>query len=173
MLNPWPSNNYEMADCIHPLGLMHNWVCIKDGINFHSMIHMFMYEKAKFHSKSGRFPQVIAKLKTPSDVAKVGSKIKTNTQWYNVQDGVMESIMRLKIRKDDQITILLDIIKGKNIVYMDKFDKYWGCGLNQRIAEQTEATQFPGQNRLGELWKKVINDNDLYLTSDDEDDDEI
>ena len=173
MLNPWPSNNYEMADCIHPLGLMHNWVCTKNGIKFHSMIHMFMYEKAKFHSKSGRFPQVIAKLKTPSDVAKVGSKIKTDTQWYNVQDGVMESIMRLKIRKDDQITILLDIIKGKNIVYIDKFDKYWGCGLNQRIAEQTEANQFPGQNRLGELWKKVINDNDLYLTSDDEDDDEI
>ena len=27
----------------------------------------------------------------------VGSKIKTDTQWYNVQDGVMESIMKLKI----------------------------------------------------------------------------
>ncbi len=73
VLRPW-AFEVEIIDPIHPLGMMHLCDLKKDGRTFRSMMHMYQYEMAVFHGKGG-MSEAIAGAKTPSDAAKIGSRI--------------------------------------------------------------------------------------------------
>ena len=165
VLRPW-AFEVEIIDPIHPLGMMHLCDLKKDGRTFRSIMHMYQYEMAAFHVKRG-LSEAIAGAKTPSDATKIGNRIQPVPEWYQRRDQILKSIADMKMRESASVRLTLLILADKPMAYIDPFSGYLGCGLNARVAAVTSPDQFPGQNKLVDIWKSLeVPRNDDADTSD-------
>ena len=153
VLRPWPFE-VEIIEPIHPLGMMHLCDVKKDDRTFRSLMHAYQYEMAAFHGKRG-LSEAIVGAKTPSDAAKIGSRVQQSAPWYQRRDEVLTDLMRLKMEQSLSVRVWLTTLAGKPMAYIDRFSSYLGCGLNARVAEVTSPDQFPGQNKVVEIWKSL------------------
>ena len=62
----------------------------------------------------------------------------------------MLDVLRLKAKQ--YATVHESLFKTKTLVCIDGFSNYWGCGMKEDIAPLCSPKEFPGQNKLGELW---------------------
>jgi ribA/ribD-fused uncharacterized protein len=153
-LTPWTNHN---THCFHeesPLGLLHPCRLQKHNAIFGSASQLFNFEKAVGNDAVG-LRKAIAAAKKPIDAAKLGSKIKSKSKWYDCRDEVMEDVLNLKLEQVPEVLTYLENYKGMEFVCIDEFNNHWGCGHKLKVAELIDPKTFAGQNKLGELWKGI------------------
>jgi ribA/ribD-fused uncharacterized protein len=112
---------------------------------------MYEYDKAIYH-KEMQLSQRILMSPSPVEAAKLGRQVKVSYKWYDIRDDVMKDVIKAKIC---QVEVANDTIrnvgKNKNFVYVDKFDKYWSCGLPAKLANIIDPKNYPAPNILGKM----------------------
>ena len=154
LLNPWPQNDVYYFEESDPLGHTYKCFLTSKDKEFTSAAQLFSYEKALFH-KMDVLAESILESKSPIAAAKMGNEIENSAEWYRVRDGIMLDILRIKSNQDHCIKDILEREHSQNFVSLNKYNTYWDCGHDKQVAEVTEPKKFPGQNRLGELWKEI------------------
>ena len=123
---------------------------------FHSAIQLFAYEKAMENANVALRKAILAS-KKPINAAKLCSMVEKTSNWFNRRDSVMVDVLNLKTEQVPEVLTYMESCKGNNFVCIDEFDRYWGCGESLKVAELMNANQYPGQNKLGEIWTEISN----------------
>ena len=113
----------------------------------------------KFTSHIGRhdLADVILSTSTPEQTQKVSSRVTRHMHkdWHSIKLGVMEEVLKAKLRSCAEFKHALIISKAKRIVETVKNDRFWSCGLTPKDASSTKADYYPGQNQLGMLLERL------------------
>ena len=153
-LTPWRDYNTHCFHPYSPLGMLYPCSLRKYDQVFGSAAHLYNFEKAMGNA-SVVVRNAVKAAKNPVDAAKLGSKIKLTSKWYDRRDDVMENVLNLKLEQHPKVLTYLENVKGKRLVCIDNFDGYWGCGHEIKVAQLTDPECFAGQNKLGYIWNDI------------------
>ena len=78
-------------------------------------------------------------------------------KWIQNRDEIMTKILETKIKCDSNVRKTLHDNKNMPLVFASgyKADRYWGVGLNKKMAAVCNEKEYRGRNRLGQLWEEV------------------
>ena len=68
----------------------------------------------------------------------------------------MHAILVYVYRYVNDVKDYLETYGTKYLVYIDNYNKFLGCGVNERVALQIDPKYFPSQNRLGLMRKDIF-----------------
>lgn len=140
----------------HPLSNAFPCELEQNGELFLSAEHLFSYEKACFHNST--LARCIAESVSIPEVRQLTKAINTDPSWHRCQDDIMKAVLELKLASHHSVRHALEKTREKTIVYTAKYDRFWGCGMNSRVAKLTNPKSFPGRNKLGVVWMEVRGD---------------
>jgi predicted NAD-dependent protein-ADP-ribosyltransferase YbiA (DUF1768 family) len=127
---------------------------IKDGIHFNSIHQCYAYVYAKFHKRNDLLRE-IRSLNDSKLITKLIKDVKVTSEWFECNIGEMISLLQLKAQNCVKFTSSLRALAGKTIVYANKWDGYWGSGIDNRVSALLSPKKYPGQNRLGILLMQL------------------
>ena len=96
----------------------------------------------------GDFREMIANISNPSEVKKLGSKIKLRTGWDEKKLKVMNWGVREKFKNEELAQLLIDTDGHELIEGTWWHDKFWGICICTKCANK-------GENHLGKILMKV------------------
>lgn len=144
----------------------------KDGeeMAFPSAENAFQAMKCKTRKEMEQFQTI-----TPYEAKKLGAKVELRSNWVEIRDKVMKTVLRAKF-EDQELAIQL--LKTDDMALCEKNywnDQYWGKTVGQEEIEISGAagmlykTKHFGENKLGKMLCEIrqeIRDShayDLYL----------
>ena len=110
---------------------------------------MFLYEKAVFFEMDEQADRI---LECPNwyQLKTITLNCPPSSEWQTHALTSMQTILRHKLDQCVDFRNELANSKGKPI-YVCGDDKYWTCGINERLARVTDPDTYPGNNSLGKL----------------------
>lgn len=133
-----------------PLSNMYPCKIHYEGKTWHSSEQIYLYKKAKHHDAHD-IADRIEQSRNGYQAKKISKNIQTKYSWYDVRVEAMEQILEMKYRQCDRFKEALRASGNKLLVEANKYDKFWGSGLDKNLVFLTDPKQFPGQNQLGQL----------------------
>lgn len=156
-LCPWPDHNISaFQGDKDPLSNMYFCEIHSEGKIWHSSEQFYLYKKA-IHHDAHDIADKILQTSNGYQMKVISKDIKTKYSWYDIRVEVMEQILELKLENSLEFRRKLANSNDKLLVYSDKYDKFWGCGLEKSVACVTDPQKFPGQNQLGQLLMEIRN----------------
>ena len=95
---------------------------------------MLQHKRAVFHLND-RISQEILLASTPLAVEKLAESLPSSNEWCQIRDDIVSKIMTQKLRISENARKELERSKGRKLVYADRYESYWGCGLSDKVAE--------------------------------------
>lgn len=133
------------------------WPCQIEhqGIKYPSVEHFYVAMKVNdqqlingVYYTPGDFREMIAKIKNPADVKKLGNKIKLRSDWEEKKLKVMNWAVRQKFRDPKLIELLL-MTEGREMIEGNFWhDTFWGVCSCPKCKDI-------GQNHLGKILMEV------------------
>lgn len=119
-------------------------------------------EQAYQHSKSIHFKDYSTADKimialTPSEQKKLGRMVKNfdHTEWDEVSEMVMESILTAKFTQNPKLKETLLATGSKELVEASPYDTKWGIGLSKNSPHLHNKSFWLGRNLLGQILMRV------------------
>ena len=135
------------------LSLNHRFNVKAYGIEFGSILDLFLYECALHHGESQYLHLQRNKLNTMGGITMKNLKIKPG--WFTVGTKKLKAMLEFKLQHCDVFKTALITSKGKHLVYCTEKMKFFSCGLKPDVAELTLAEKFPDQNQYGEVLMEI------------------
>nr|XP_022294760.1 uncharacterized protein LOC111104884 [Crassostrea virginica] len=85
----------------------------------------------------------------------VGHKITDPQDWSKEKEIVMEEIVSAKAEQIPEVKIKLENSNNRTIFAEGTYDMFWGTGLDIEATLHTDRRIWPGENRLGKIYKKL------------------
>jgi ribA/ribD-fused uncharacterized protein len=125
------------------------------GIKYPSVEHYYVAMKVTeiqmfdgIHYTAGDFRELIAKVKLPSDVKKIGQRVKIRKDWDEKKLQFMEWGVREKF-KDPKIAELMLLTGNDDIIEGNYWhDNFWGSCICQKCGNN-------GENHLGKILMNI------------------
>lgn len=158
VLNPLNNDHIIYIDGHSPLS-NHHTTCIKNGfdefehdiLSFHCAEQMYLYVMADFHSNIP-LQDEIKETSNPFSFLSKKFEIEIEDGWYLICDDKMFEILLLKWLWDSSFREALD--NDKTLIVCGR-EGYWTCGLSLRLARVTKESEYPGNNRLGQMLMEL------------------
>jgi ribA/ribD-fused uncharacterized protein len=128
------------------------------GIKYPSVEHYYVAMKVndqqlingKYYTP-GDFREMIAKVRTPGEVKRIGSKVKLRTGWVDKKLDIMKWGLEQKFKKEEFKKMLLDTNDQEIIEGNWWHDLYWGSCYCEKCDNK-------GKNKLGKLLMTIRNE---------------
>lgn len=125
---------------------------------FHCTEQIFAYKKAELFEKDAC--EKILNCKNGYEAKKLGSKVKNFKPeiWNKHRVTIMEKALKEKF-KNPTLKNYLNKYPNAEFIEASPYDKFWGAGLDNKNIINTlkQNKKYPGQNKLGQLLKKIQN----------------
>jgi ribA/ribD-fused uncharacterized protein len=158
ILSPWIDYNLlPFQGSTDLLSNMYSCQLSKHGLEFNSSEQLYQYEKALFHNQT-EIMKSILKSENGYEAKTCGSKVKVITRWHEVKMDKMREIIKLKLQAVPEVGEILKESGNKCLVEANKWDRYWGSGLDKAMVEIISPTKWPGRNDMGKLWMELRQD---------------
>ena len=155
VLSPWPNfNTVTFGGDFNPLAPLYKCKLTVNGTAFNSAEQLFQYVKALFY-KEHKLAEKILRAGSPHESRLLGRKLKLSYKWFSVRDSFMLSVLKTKMAQVPSVLSFLQKHPNKLFVYTDLGERYWSCQLPKRQALQMCPTQYPGKNKLGNMWTSI------------------
>ena len=82
-------------------------------------------------------------------------KIHKLRKWEDEKDRKMEQILRAKADQVKEVRDELLNTGDRPIAEAVQEDMYWSCGLSKEAAMNTDPSNWPVENKLGQIWMKL------------------
>ena len=92
---------------------------------------------------------------TAFDAKQIGHKITDPQDWSKEKEIVMEEIVSSKAEQIPEVKIKLENSNNRTIFAEGTYDMFWGTGLDIEVTLNTDSRKWPGENRLGKIYKKL------------------
>ena len=92
---------------------------------------------------------------TAFDAKQIGHKITDPQDWSKEKEIVMEEIVSSKAEQIPEVKIKLENSNNRTIFAEGTYDVFWGTGLDIEATLHTDSRKWPGENRLGKIYKKL------------------
>ncbi|MCA9328616.1 NADAR family protein [Candidatus Saccharibacteria bacterium] len=114
------------------------------GKVFHTLEHAYHYQK--FVDDNPDIADEVANSPSPWAAMRVARKHaeKVRSDWHDAKVAAMESLLREKLRQNEDVAMILKKTGSRDIVENSPWDDFWGVGPNGG-----------GQNMMGKLWVKI------------------
>ena len=121
------------------------------GLKFPSAEHAHSWAKCTEFLKPELAEQVI-KTEWPIAAKDISRQIDSpdNSEWDTKRVETMSEILYAKAQSCELFKKTLLSTNGKEIIEATE-DRFWGCGLDLRLAQSTKPSYYPGTNKLGKL----------------------
>lgn len=143
-------------------GFCSNWATSRfeyKGHSFKNSEQAFMWEKALYF-KDDSIAEKVLKETDPRKSKALGRKVKDFDveKWSEVSYKIMYGVVLEKFKQNENLKKQLLDIKETLIVEASPYDKVWGIGLSEEVAQDLLPSQWKGTNWLGKVLMKVRND---------------
>ena len=155
-LSPWPERTCVFVGARSVLSNDYQTPIEYLDTTFFSLHHCYLHEMAVYHECMGKALKILL---CPNwfQLHKIQVDIKPTTEWIIHADEFMERMLQLKRNQCSDFDEALRSQPRGHFVYVAGTDRYWTCGVTERIARVVEPTQYPGRNKLGKLLYSMIN----------------
>lgn len=118
---------------------------VYDGDKYSTGEHAF--QAAKCVNRADK--EKIINAQTPTLAKRIGKKVQLRSDWEQVKDSIMESVLKAKFN-DEKMRELLNKTKCFELIEGNRWhDQYWGT------CTCTRHNNSPGKNMLGILLMKI------------------
>ena len=164
VLNPWEDFNAVVVNSRkHCISISYQASLQKDGKEFRSCSHLFLFEKALFNNCPDVAVKILAAT-TDRQLQQAAKRIKVCDSWYDNRVEIMHDALQLKIQTMKAgIVLELKSMKGKMLIHPGD-DNFWTCGLSQKLAEITSPIGFTGEDWLSRFWETLAR-NEEFMNS--------
>ena len=150
----WPSNFRKTKFTWTSFCETHEFLCTEQA---------FMWAKAKFFGDETTAGDILAHGSDPMYCKACGRKVRNydDSEWSKVRYDYMLLTNLERFRQDKELRAkLLDSkFEGKTFAEASPFDRIWGIGLAQDLAEEfiDNELNWPGKNLMGKVITEVRN----------------
>jgi ribA/ribD-fused uncharacterized protein len=116
---------------------------------FNSAEHLYQYEKCLFH-KSEKLGLRVYNSNNGFIAKRHAKEIKVSPSWLNYREECLKNILTLKAEQCEKFRKHLHLSKDKMLIEANKYDNYWGCGLDKSALSISNGI-YQGKNKMGEL----------------------
>ena len=120
------------------------------GENHKSAEHAYQLTKA---IRAGNAAKKVREAATAFDAKQIGHKITDPQDWSKEKEIVMEEIVSFKAEQIPEVKIKLENSNNRTIFAEGTYDVFWGTGLDIEATLHTDSRKWPGENRLGKIYK--------------------
>lgn len=126
-----------------PLSLVSPHPITWKGMSFKTVKHAYY---AAMFKNNAPIMWDISSSETPAEARKIVQRNidRVCPNWDSVKDGIMETLLKIKVRTHEDVYGYLKSTRGKRLTFMSSGDYYWGVGLKKI-----------GENRLGRLYMQI------------------
>lgn len=125
------------------------------GIHHRSAEHAFQYVKAIRCGDLSKATAIQA-AETALDAKMISKTIQINDEFIDKQEKLMEEIVNAKYDQVEAFREILDKQEQSTLFAESVYDDFWGTGLNKAGTEHTDHRKWPGQNVLGQIFRKIV-----------------
>lgn len=155
-LRPWEceQNRVIFQGQFHPLS--NNYACklYYSGKIFFSSEHLYHYRKCVFYGHL----DLCHKIENCQSIHKVheySEKVNVCVDWESVRRKIMNDVLILKMRTNNEVRRQLFKSSSKKLVYANKKDIYWGVGMTEKVCQISTEDEYRGRNALGREWEDI------------------
>ena len=91
----------------------------------------------------------------PGQAAKLAKRIEATLQWKQQRDEAMSNTLKCILEHSESAKTEMRENRAKNFVYLDAYDRYWGCGMSEEVARVMDMKKYPGENRIGQIYTEI------------------
>ena len=126
------------------------------GVTHKSAEHAVQYVKAM---RSGDVPRATAvqEASTALDARKIGNQVVPSPSFTEQRETLMREIIEAKVAQVPAFKDALQKSHRKSTFVETTFDDFWGSGLSKKGTLHTNASKWPGANKLGSIIADVAN----------------
>ena len=126
-----------------------------DNISFFSAHHCLLHEAAVYHEEMATAIETLL-CQNWFQLRKIKVNFKPTLEWYAHAEEFLKALL---VTKREQCPAFANALTQHKLqqVYVCGSDKYWTCGLSERIARVLDPSQYPGRNVLGKMLYTMIN----------------
>lgn len=127
-----------------------------DGCDFVTAEQAMMYFKALLFDDHDIAAQILA-TDDPGRQKALGRRVRgfSEAQWDDNKDDIVYRINLEKFRQNKGLRRKLFHTGERALVEASPMDTIWGIGLEASVANETPPSEWPGQNRLGNILTRV------------------
>nr|BBO53960.1 YbiA homolog protein [Abalone asfa-like virus]BCY04518.1 hypothetical protein [Abalone asfa-like virus] len=128
------------------------------GVTYNCSEQYYMAYKA-INSKDTESERKIMASTSPSGQKKLGKNVKNfcAVQWNKQKDEIMDQALFLKYTQNPDLRKILIETHPHILVEGNKYDRYWGVGLDVKDPRIFDQNNWQGKNKLGEALMKLRN----------------
>lgn len=155
VLTPWTDHNCVIISYDSILSNHHTSPMRVYGHQFFSANHIHLFETATYFGLIEEREKI---LNCPNSfmLSKIKLKFTPTIEYYGEAIRKMESILKQKATAYPRFLEQLRAIRGTSI-YVSGMDRYWCCGMVEKVARVTNPDQYPGRNILGKVLHGLAN----------------
>ena len=138
-----PLSNFFPCD-LHVFGERHK-----------SAEHAYQLTKA-IRSSNPDAAQKVRDAETALEAKRIGHTVPDPPGWDEDKETVMEEIVAEKVEQIAEVKAKIENLSTSTVFAEGTFDMHWGTGLDVNATLHTTHSKWPGKNRLGKLYQKII-----------------
>lgn len=125
------------------------------GIHHRSAEHAFQYVIAICCGDLSKATAIQA-AETALDAKMISKTIQINDEFIDKQEKLMEEIVNAKYDQVEAFREILDKQEQSTLFAESVYDDFWRTSLNKAGIEHTDHRKWPGQNVLGQIFRKIV-----------------
>ena len=158
-LSPWTDYNLFILNERNCLSNDFRHALYKDGYEFRSVTHLFLYVKA-LRNNCPVLAAAVATSRTQTQLYRHASRIAVVSDWYVEREQVMRDVVELKIGSmTEAIVVALRECGSRRVVQPGHAsNRHFSCGYGIGMAEVMDPKGYPGHDFMSFFWEEKIHD---------------